>query len=85
MSAILRGIFGRLSSACVWLAVLVVHPVVVLCLLQSRLVGGLPDLGQGDGTVEAMEDAQRQRDALDQRPGDEAVEVQLHLSKRRKS
>lgn len=48
-------------------------------LLQTRLVGGLPDLGQSDGTVETMEYAQRQSDPLDQRPGDEPVEVQLHL------
>lgn len=46
--------------------------------LQARLVAGLPDLGEGDGGVEAVEDAERQGEALHQGPGDESVEVKLN-------
>jgi len=48
-------------------------------LLQACLVGGLPDLGECHGAVEPMEDAQGQCDALDDRPGHEAVKLQLNL------
>lgn len=48
-------------------------------LLQSRLVRCLPDFGQSDGAVEAMENAQRQSDALDHHPRYVSVELELHL------
>lgn len=48
-------------------------------LLQTRLVGGLPDLGKCHGTVEPMENAEGQCDALNDRPGHKAIEIQLHL------
>lgn len=62
--------------------------VVVACplvpfLLQARLVRRLPNFGQGYGAVESMENAERQRHALHQWPGNEPVKVQLHLEIKR--
>ena len=47
-------------------------------LLEARLVAGLPDLGERDGAVEPVEDAERYADPLHEGPGQEAVEVDLH-------
>lgn len=46
--------------------------------LQSSFVASLPNFGERDGRVEPVEDAQRQSDALDDGPSEEAVELQLH-------
>lgn len=47
-------------------------------LLQTRLIASLPDLGQRHGTVEPVEDAQRQGDPLHNSPSEESVEIKLH-------
>lgn len=49
-----------------------------LRLLQARLVAGLPYLRERDRAVEPVEDAERQGDPLDDGPGEEPVEVELH-------
>lgn len=47
-------------------------------LLEPRLVAGLPYLGERDGRMEAMEDAQGQGDPLYDGPRQEPVELELH-------
>jgi len=48
-------------------------------LLQSSLVGCLPDLGESHCRVETVEDAQGQRHSLYQTPRKEAVKLQLKV------
>lgn len=47
-------------------------------LLQPRLVAGLPDLCERHCRMEPVENAQRQRDSLNDSPGQEPVELQLN-------
>lgn len=47
-------------------------------LLETRLIGGLPDLSERDGAMEPVEDTQRQSDPLYEDPGEESIKVKLH-------
>lgn len=49
-------------------------------LLETCLVGGLPDLGQCYGTMEPMEYTERQSEPLDDGPWHKPIEIQLHLN-----
>lgn len=50
-----------------------------LNLLQTGFVGGFPNFGECDGGVESMENAERQCDAVNERPCDESIEIALNL------
>lgn len=62
---------GSSSSSDLILSDIIIYPDInqgqwmfTISLLETRLVAGLPDLGERDRAVEPMEDAQRHRDPL---------------------
>lgn len=52
----------------------------MLMIWTLHFVGGLPDLEEADGGMEAVEDGQWHRDMRDYRPGPDAEEVQMRWS-----